>query len=302
MVWISHGANLQLHAFQQPGLDRGILQVTADKASMGRCECIRAYHGPHTRNLIWWERNHIWVAPHEGKRIQTRRLCRALYTDGIAVIAADAGQREHEGVGDEDVSIKQQHKRTRKVTTNFDGPHPGIQYRRLHFREELPVRRDHSRPLSIVGRNVYGARKGARPDDVRAVKVRVADDNGLQTTRLADAADSLIVQKGDAVPEYVAYGGLDESRALTDAERGFGTDVGDAVIARIRLEDVAVLRRRDFQGSDRCERLARRGDKLSRVIANVAGLDGRAIGRGELCSARMANQPRIRGCRIVCLQ
>lgn len=58
--------------------------------------------------------------------------------------------------------------------------------------------------------------------------MRVRQRDGPQAAMFLHAGDGVVVEQGDAVPEHVAGGGLDQVGLLANAKIWLGHDGGDA--------------------------------------------------------------------------
>lgn len=98
------------------------------------------------------------------------------------------------------------------------------QLRPTWLEEPLQPVIDLCEPAPVLGGEEHGTAKGASPEEVGGVVVRVGDGDGGEAAEGADAGDGGGVEEGEAVPEDVAAarGEAEEGGALAYGELGGG--------------------------------------------------------------------------------
>lgn len=93
--------------------------------------------------------------------------------------------------------------------------------------------------------------------------VRVRDDDSLDTAKLVDLTNGLVVDVGDAVPQDVARAvrGAEEKGALADGDLRLGTDGDDTRMILVLGEDIGVLLR--------VSQLTKRGEPLPWPVSSA---------------------------------
>jgi hypothetical protein len=114
-----------------------------------------------------------------------------------------------------------QHHTPLKVPTALYRRHGSTHFLdRLHTLNPLP----HSaivragQPRCVVGSQVHGTPKDARPFEVRGVEVRVANYDGGEAAFAVYEVDGGCVDECDKVPQDVPLGRLEQDGALPDTE------------------------------------------------------------------------------------
>lgn len=244
MLGPSHARDLDLHGLQHSLLDPRVLDVVAHEGAVRAREVVPAQHIPHARELLGRQRDHVRDAPHEGEcvhalgsRGSSCQVPSPLPLEaprpprGVGGPASQARGRGDERVGDEQVAREQEHHAAGEVPAGLEQDCVGVgvwgggqeDALGLALGEEvleLLVLVPSDEPAAVLGGEVDGAGKGARPEEVRGVVVRVGDGDGGEAAEGADALDGGGVEEGDAVPEDVAGGRAEEDAALADAKLG----------------------------------------------------------------------------------
>lgn len=192
MIWVSHKPCLQLHALQHTSFNARILNTGVREAAVRGVKLIVAENIPHARHLIGTQRYPIWNAPQKGKGVQAGRpLPRC--SSGVDIVLAHCTRRRHECVSVEQVAIKEQRERARKVAAQLDYLGTGIVNICINLRDELLMRRWEGCPLHIFRCEVHWAAKRPGPLNMRGVEVWVADHNTKQATDIFDVLNGLLV-------------------------------------------------------------------------------------------------------------
>lgn len=286
MLRPSHKLCLNLHAIQHSSLEIGGGNVHARKGAVCRSKLILAQDAPHAHHFVGTQWDSVWNAPEKGKAVQTRRLF-TLLAQRVDIPFSNARRRRHERVCNKQTAFKQGHHGSVKVTAKLNQLNTSVENISVNVRHRHLVRGALRRPLHVLRRQVYWTLKGARPIGVCRVVMRMADGDGPKTAHFPNSVDSIGIKKRKAVPEHVAGRSLDKDGTLVDGESRSGLDVNDSRVISIGDKDVLVDGNQVVHGS---KRLTRGGNILTRVITDVASLDGFAVGSGKLSSAGVANE------------
>src|SRR6266516_744615 len=118
-------------------------------------------------------------------------------------------------------------------------------------------------PLAISSVQEYLRVKMVGPIDHRCVKVWMRDRNRTEATARVDFGSGLVIEEGDAIPEHISIGGLQEQSALTYRKFRFCADPEKPW--RFFFESVVMISRKPFE---RRPFLAGVTNKLPFILAN----------------------------------
>jgi hypothetical protein len=72
-----------------------------------------------------------------------------------------------------------------------------------------------AQPILVVFAHVHGTLELGRPVEVRGVVVRMADDDGFETTFGMNKVNRIIVEERNEIPKYIAITCLKQDGALS---------------------------------------------------------------------------------------
>lgn len=201
------------------------------------------------------ERTYIRITPHKCKTIHALRpLVRSPITNPRG--------RRHDSVCHQQPGIVQQDHRSGEMAAYFYCFRPSllslsardIQLPTLPINEPphrlLRARFFFNEPLLIIASEINRAFKHCSPEQMSTVEMGVRNHDSDQTAQLAYGADEGGRKEGNAVPEDVAGGCVDEEGALTNGEAGGAVDNGERRGGGMGGEETGVVETKRTEGGE----------------------------------------------------
>ena len=291
--------DLNLHAFEHPGLDIVIPDIIMRKGSMTALKIVALQNLPHIDDLVGAQGDHIGDGIHEGERVDAGWALPRL-TEGVDVPVCEARGGDHQGVSYEKVVVKEEDQTPREMAAQLYGRCACVDVPdldgRLSLAEKDLVLVGHGRPLLVFNGEVYRTVEGLGPLHVSGVIVGMRDDDSMETAELVDLGDGGFINQGYAVPEDIPCWSTDEDCSLTDAKLGGRGDGDETGLVSDGLELVLVG---DADIGKCGERLTGARGVLSGVVADKACVERGAICGWELGAAGRAHQVVLRVFEVV---
>lgn len=254
--------NLNLHTLQHPPPQPLIRDLRPHKRPIRRMKRKPADRLPYLHNLIRRQGDTVGNTPLKDE---------ARLAAGPRAGRVSRGHRD-DGVSDEELGVPVQDEGAGEMAAGLDGGDAVEDRGRgaggtLDEGECLRGGRGAAKPGLVVGGDVDGAGEGGAPGGVGGVVVGVGDDDCFEPAEGVDEVRGGWVEQGDAVPEDVAVGGLQQDGPLADGEFGFCVDGPDGRVVGAAMPFVFVGGLELGEGGPG---LAGWGDELAGVVADFA--------------------------------